>query len=98
MFVAMIDEVLAGFYSLTLEGDPELDLMFVADAAQGRGIGALLFAHLRKQARSLGLASVRIVSHPPSADFYLRMGAVRVGTMEPTPTAPWERPILTLAV
>ena len=28
-----------GFYSLIVEGEPELDLMFVADAAQGRDLG-----------------------------------------------------------
>ena len=31
------DGELCGFYSLTLEGGPELDLMFVADSTQGIG-------------------------------------------------------------
>src|SRR3954470_15849355 len=37
-----------GFYSLArLDSEPELDLMFVSDAAQGSGIGAILFEHMR---------------------------------------------------
>ena len=35
--VAERDGELCGFYSLTLEGQPELDLMFVADSTQGIG-------------------------------------------------------------
>jgi GNAT superfamily N-acetyltransferase len=96
--VALSDGALVGFYSLTLDGEPELDLMFVADNVQGRGIGAILFAHMREQAGQRGVEAIRIVSHPPSVDFYRRMGATLVGTKSPTPTASWERPILTLAV
>lgn len=90
---------LLGFYSLTLAASgAELDLMFVADAAQGQGVGAALFAHMRDTAQALGCAQVTIVSHPPAEAFYRRMGAVRVGTRPPSPRAPWERPILRLAV
>lgn len=54
---------LLGFYSLVL-APPELDLMFVADDAQGRGIGRRLVEHMRGQARDAGLDGVRVVSHP----------------------------------
>lgn len=88
-----------GFYSLALAASgAELDLMFVADAAQGQGVGAALFAHMRETADALGCAQVTIVSHPPAEAFYRRMGAVRVGTQPPSSRAPWERPILRLAV
>lgn len=53
-----------GFYSLVL-APPELDLLFVADGAQGRGIGRLLVAHMKSEARTAGLDRVRVVSHPP---------------------------------
>ena len=89
---------LAGFYSLTLQPEPELDLMFVADAAQGTGLGRALFAHFRALAASLGVQSVLIVSHPPALGFYQRQGAVRTATKPPTDSAPWERPILRLEV
>ncbi|MGP2442439.1 GNAT family N-acetyltransferase [Streptomyces sp. JW3] len=81
-----------GFYSLVL-APPELDLLFVADDAQGRGIGRLLVAHMRSEARAAGLDRVRVVSHLPAEGFYHRAGAVRVGTVRANPPAvPWDRP------
>ncbi|CAO0833300.1 N-acetyltransferase OS=Streptomyces microflavus OX=1919 GN=Smic_00220 PE=4 SV=1 [Streptomyces microflavus] len=53
------DDRVLGFYSLILR-PPELDLMFVADEAQGLGIGRLLIGHLREEARRAGLTGVRI--------------------------------------
>ncbi|MFG3254068.1 GNAT family N-acetyltransferase [Streptomyces sp. NPDC048172] len=92
-------DTLLGFYALLLEPPPELDLAFVADEAQGRGIGRALLAHMRERARAAGLTDVRVVSHPPAEPFYLRMGAERVGTV---PAAPpkitWPRPDLRLPV
>ncbi|WP_328603095.1 GNAT family N-acetyltransferase [Amycolatopsis sp. NBC_00345] len=82
-----------GFYSLT---DAELDLLFVADTAQGTGLGAALIAHMLETARANEIPSVRVVSHPPAARFYERMGARRVGTVPPRPPKiPWARPELT---
>jgi GNAT superfamily N-acetyltransferase len=81
-----------GFYSLVLT-PPELDLLFVADEAQGRGIGRLLVAHMQSEARAAGLDRVKVVSHPPAEDFYHRAGAVRIGTVPANPPAvPWDRP------
>ncbi|MFJ9624482.1 GNAT family N-acetyltransferase [Streptomyces sp. NPDC101181] len=91
------DRVL-GFYALLLD-PPELDLMFVADEAQGRGIGRLLVGHLREEARGAGLSAVRIVSHPPAEGFYRSVGAEPVGTVRATPPAVmWDRPELLLRV
>lgn len=87
-----------GFYSLIVESEPELDLMFVSDAAQGTGLGKRLFDHMRETARAHGIVSVLIVSHPPSVGFYERMGAVRAGTKPPSGRVSWERPILRLAI
>ncbi|MEW2615727.1 GNAT family N-acetyltransferase [Streptomyces sp. NPDC047880] len=81
-----------GFYSLVL-APPELDLLFVADEAQGRGIGRLLVAHMQSEARAAGLDRVKVVSHLPAEDFYHRVGAVRTGTALANPPAvPWDRP------
>ncbi|WP_199272888.1 GNAT family N-acetyltransferase [Streptomyces broussonetiae] len=81
-----------GFYSLVL-APPELDLLFVADEAQGRGIGRLLIAHMQSEARAAGLDRVEVVSHLPAEDFYHRVGAVRTGTALANPPAvPWDRP------
>ncbi|OIJ64059.1 GNAT family N-acetyltransferase [Streptomyces mangrovisoli] len=81
-----------GFYSLVL-APPELDLLFVADEAQGRGIGRLLVAHMQSEARAAGLDRVKVVSHVPAEGFYHRAGAVRTGTVPANPPAvPWDRP------
>lgn len=72
-------ERVLGFYALLLT-EAELDLMFVTDDAQGRGIGRLLVAHLTDRAREAGLTGVRVVAHPPSEGFYLSVGAGRTGT------------------
>jgi GNAT superfamily N-acetyltransferase len=99
MFAGCSGGRVLGFYSLAnLATEPELDLMFVADAAQGMGLGALLFKHMRDTARTLGLAQVRIVSHPPAETFYLRMGAQRVGSILPSGRVTWPRPLLRLSL
>ncbi|NJP73631.1 GNAT family N-acetyltransferase [Streptomyces sp. C1-2] len=95
VFVAVDEtERLLGFYALLLE-PPELDLAFVADDVQGRGVGRLLIKHMITQAKAAGLTEVRVVSHPPAEEFYQRLGAVRVGTIAPSPPkVDWERPEL----
>ncbi|MEU2389638.1 GNAT family N-acetyltransferase [Streptomyces sp. NPDC007369] len=86
-----------GFYALLLE-PAELDLAFVSDEAQGRGVGRLLVEHMIGQARQAGLAHVRVVSHPPAEQFYRRLGAEPVGTVPPSPPkVTWERPELRFA-
>ncbi|MBQ0866961.1 GNAT family N-acetyltransferase [Streptomyces sp. RK75] len=95
VFVA-VDAVgrLLGLYALVVE-PPELDLAFVADSAQGTGIGRLLIEHMIDQARQVGLTDVRVVSHPPAEEFYRHLGAERVGTITPSPPkVAWERPEL----
>ncbi|MET9497548.1 GNAT family N-acetyltransferase [Streptomyces sp. NPDC006552] len=96
VFVAadIADGRVLGFYALLL-APPELDLMFVANDAQGRGIGRLLVAHMRAQAAAAGLDHVRVVAHPPAEGFYRSMGAVRTGTAAAQPPAvAWDRPEL----
>ncbi|HET6705135.1 GNAT family N-acetyltransferase [Amycolatopsis sp.] len=91
-FIATRDGEILGFYALL---DAELDLLFVADRAQGLGLGARLVAHMLAEARGRGLDSVRVVSHPPALAFYVRMGARRTGTIPATPPkVGWDRPEL----
>ncbi|MCE7080991.1 GNAT family N-acetyltransferase [Streptomyces sp. ST2-7A] len=87
-----------GFYALVLE-PPELDLAFVADDAQGRGIGRLLMAHMKEQAAAAGLPEVRVVAHPPAEEFYRSQGAEPVGTVPPSPPkVTWSRPELRFVI
>ncbi len=92
--IAERDGAIAGYYSLTFEPAPELDLMFVADSAKGAGIGAILFNDMLAVARVRGVREVKIVSHPPSVGFYERMGARRIGEAPATARVSWTRPIL----
>lgn len=96
VFVAERGNELLGFYGLIVDGEPDLDLMFVADVAQGLGMGRALFEHMKQTARTRGIASVQIGSHPPAVGFYESMGAVRVGMCPPLKNVTWERPLLKL--
>ncbi|MFE2226225.1 GNAT family N-acetyltransferase [Streptomyces kronopolitis] len=81
-----------GFYALVVEAG-ELDLMFVADRAQGRGIGRMLVEHMKGEARRLGVERVRVVSHPPAEGFYRSVGARQVGVVWANPpVVRWDRP------
>ncbi|MER8034518.1 GNAT family N-acetyltransferase [Streptomyces hydrogenans] len=82
-----------GFYALLLD-EAELDLAFVADSAQGLGIGRRLIAHMTGEARAAGLTAVRVVAHPPAEEFYLRTGARRTGTVAAAGRIHWDRPEL----
>ncbi|MFD9894774.1 GNAT family N-acetyltransferase [Amycolatopsis sp. NPDC059027] len=94
VFVATSADRIVGFAAL-LTDNPELDLLFVADDTQGLGVGARLVAHVLEHAKTLGIATVRVVAHPPALAFYERRGARRVGTVPPKPPKiTWERPEL----
>lgn len=97
VYVAEEHEKLIGFYSFIANApEPELDLLFVSDGAQGRGIGSALVLHLKELAASAGIRAIRIVSHPPALDFYLRMGATIVGCSPAHGRVTWDRPVLAL--
>ncbi|MCX4825459.1 GNAT family N-acetyltransferase [Streptomyces sp. NBC_01142] len=99
VFVAVGEgDRLLGFYALVLS-PPELDLMFVADAVQGLGIGRRLVEHMIGEARRAGLPGVRIVSHPPAEGFYRSVGAKRIGIVKASPPAVmWDRPELLIPI
>ncbi|WP_436843616.1 GNAT family N-acetyltransferase [Streptomyces sioyaensis] len=95
---ARCGERVLGFYALVVE-PAELDLMFVADQAQGYGIGRRLVEHMQGEARRLGIERVRVVSHPPAEGFYRSVGARPVGMVPANPPAVmWDRPELAFLV
>ena len=47
-----------------------------------RGVGRALLRELARRARALGIRRLAIAADPGAAAFYLRFGAVRVGTVE----------------
>ena len=99
MYVAQLAARTVGFYSLVSAATgPELDLLFVADAAQSLGVGTALVKHLKDIAASLGMDTIKIVAHPPALGFYLRMGAQQEGFVAPCGRVSWERPLLKFRV
>jgi len=99
VFVAETPAEVVGFYSLvSAASEPELDLLFVSDRAQGVGVGAALMEHLKLFALSLHIDVIKIVSHPPALGFYLRIGAQQEGFVAPSGRVTWERPLLKLRV
>lgn len=88
-----------GFYSLIVGAEvAELDYMFVADEAQGKGVGRRLFEHMQRTARQAGCVGVLIISHPPTEPFYAKMGVVGIGAEPPKGRIFWERPRMWLDV
>jgi GNAT superfamily N-acetyltransferase len=74
------DGALLGF--VTVCGEPpagELDALYVAPGAIGRGVGRALLDAATTLARAEGFRSLRIHSDPHAEAFYLRHGARRVG-------------------
>ena len=96
VWVAEQEGRIVAFYRLDI-ANADLDLMFVEDSEQGKGLGRQVFAHLKAFAASCGIEHVTIVAHPPAADFYRRLGAIDVGMSKAKSTDRWDRPILRLA-
>jgi GNAT superfamily N-acetyltransferase len=69
-----------GCYCL-IAGSPHwaLEHFWVRPAAMGKGVGRRLFEHARAVALDAGASVLEIDSDPNAVEFYLRMGAVKVG-------------------
>jgi GNAT superfamily N-acetyltransferase len=96
-------KLVVGFASLLLpgrgvDGEAELDFLFVADDQQGRGIGRALMADTTALALRLGARCLHIVSHPPAEPFYRSLGALRTGEVPPLGRVTWSRPLLRLDI
>jgi len=86
VFVFEEEGVIRGYYSLVeLQDDIEaagariergfwLEHMFVDPQHLGRGIGTMLFQHLRKICRFRGIGEVKILADPNAGSFYEKMG------------------------
>ena len=80
-FVATQNETVVGFCNLEAqtENSIELGAMFVDPSHIGKGIGKMLWQVSVAEAASLGAKKIMIQSDPFAEDFYLTMGAIRVG-------------------
>ncbi|WP_245601760.1 GNAT family N-acetyltransferase [Hamadaea tsunoensis] len=67
---------------VTLLGTPpegHVDLLFVDPWAIGTGVGRRLFEDAAYRARAAGFVSLLIEADPQAEEFYLHLGAVRIG-------------------
>ena len=78
--IAVVDQKTAGFYKLA-GGPPtgELDMLFVHPDYMGLGLGRLLIEAAKTRAASLLMKDLVIDSDPNAEQFYLHMGAIKVG-------------------
>ncbi len=71
---------IAGFYSLVpWNADIELGHFFVDPPAMGRGVGRTLWHDAVERAAELGHTRLLVQSDPNAEDFYLKLGAERIG-------------------
>ncbi len=102
VFVAAQGEQPIGFHGI-VGAPPEgtLDVLFVEPSFIGRGVGRLLWEHALVTARKLGFERLLIESEPEAEGFYVKMGAVRVGTtaspLDPSRSLPVLRVLVTEA-
>lgn len=87
-----------GCYGL-LAGTPHwtLEHFWIRPAAMGKGLGRRLFEHARAVAVEAGASVLEIDSDPNAVEFYLRMGAIKMGeVVSQVDGQPRVRPLLHL--
>jgi GNAT superfamily N-acetyltransferase len=94
--VAEQDGSIVGFHAVD-DGD-EILWFFVAPEHMGKGIGAALFADACRVARDRGVTTLRIEADPYAAEFYERMGAVRIGVAPSASIPGRDLPLLSIDV
>ena len=75
--VAVDDDGRPVGFSVMLDG--ELDGIYVAPEAKGRGVGRLLFEDAVGRARAAGLGALHCTANPNSRGFYAAVGFVPIG-------------------
>lgn len=82
VFKAIAGEKTIGFHALRqADGRWSLEHLWVLPDWIGDGAGAALFRHAVARAAELGITRLIIESDPNAEEFYLHMGARRVGTL-----------------
>jgi GNAT superfamily N-acetyltransferase len=72
-----------GFYGVLIENDmASLEYFFIEPEYIGQGYGKLLWNHLVKHSKIIGIKEFIIVTSPQAQEFYIKMGAVTCGEIE----------------
>jgi GNAT superfamily N-acetyltransferase len=84
VFVEESDGAMAGFAAVLrrLDGDAELDALFVDPNRRRRGIARSLVEYCCEVARSEGAAFLHVIGNAHAQDFYLACGFQWAGTTE----------------
>jgi GNAT superfamily N-acetyltransferase len=91
---------LAGYYRLVVldDGAAELDDLFVDPAAIGSGVGRALWLHAVAEATARGCSRLVFQSDPHAEEFYLTMGARRIGESPSTVIPGRSLPLMSYAL
>lgn len=81
-----------------MDDDWSLEHVWVAPAAQGRGVGRALVAHALAAARADGAARVHLLADPHAVGFYERLGARAVASVPAPMTGAPERRLPLLVI
>ena len=85
VYVAEVDGEPVGWASLIPRGEVAwLEDLWVEPAWIGRGVGRMLFEHVKERARALGAVRLEWEAEPNARDFYERMGGAYVRDSEVT--------------
>lgn len=79
--IGIVEETIVGFYCLTdLQGKAgEVDALFLDPKFIGKGLGKYFWEDLIATGKQLGFSHFTIDSEPYAEQFYLKMGAIKVG-------------------
>ncbi len=73
-------EEVIGFYGIIInENKADLEYLFIQPNYIGSGYGKLLWQHMIKTCRALGIVELTMVTSPQAKDFYLKMGCTEAG-------------------
>lgn len=99
IFVLENEKVIKGFVGLEIEDDScLLSNLFIDPNEIGKGYGRQLWQHMLEVAKGLNAHSILIHSDPYAEDFYLAMGARRIGEIESTVFEGRKLPLLEIPI
>lgn len=83
VFVAeQFDEVLGFFALKKINGENQLDHLWIDPRYIGKGIGKILFNSSILEAKKMEWHQFKIAADPYAEKFYLKMGAIKIGTVQ----------------
>ena len=84
VFVSELSGVTVGFSAIEprVDGETELDALFVEPNIRRHGIGRLMVEYCAEVARKQGSTALHVTGNPHAEDFYLACGFKQIGTIQ----------------